>query len=103
MQILVQSLRDSKSTVEHIKLAKNFITDAGALKLIQFLSTSSTVHTLNLTNNQCTEATLENIKQCMSNIPIQKNIILYKNRISSNNNTQSQVQMLKTLGVYVSI
>jgi hypothetical protein len=56
-------LENSNSRVEILKLTRNKITDTGFEILFNVLTKKESLHTLNLTSNNCTEKSIEIIEK----------------------------------------
>ncbi|CAD8126908.1 unnamed protein product [Paramecium sonneborni] len=63
IQELIKLIQQSTSQIEILKLGKNRITDIGFDKLLTLLLKRSDIHTLNLTNNECTEKSIDMIER----------------------------------------
>ncbi len=65
-----------------LKLAKNKISDNGLRVLVKSIDAQSSIHTLNLTSNLCTNESMAILYHHMKNCSL-KNIYLNHNKISA--------------------
>lgn len=63
IKILSDYIKDYEPQIVQLKLVKNNIDDEGALSLFKMLKNNDSIHTVNLTNNYCSEDILKSIYQ----------------------------------------
>ncbi|CAD8192795.1 unnamed protein product [Paramecium octaurelia] len=95
---LLKLIQRSASQIEILKLTKNRITDNGFSHLLTLLLKRSDIHTLNLSNNECTEKSIDLIERRIQQLH-GKTIYLSNCKLSNLNQLKKRQISLQSRGV----
>ncbi|CAD8201809.1 unnamed protein product [Paramecium pentaurelia] len=98
IQELIKLIQQSTSQIEILKLGKNRISDIGFDKLLSLLLKRSDIHTLNLSNNDCTEKSIDMIERRIQKLH-GKTIYLSNCKLNNLNQLKKKQTLFQNKGV----